>query len=181
MRMASRYGHAWVSQYGPLPDGIAAAEWRGTLAGLSAAQLREGFEADAVRGSDWPPSSARFRALCLGIPMIASVRAEIDAQIRQSRHAPIVNMCRFSRGVWSRMDIYGYRNAAMKGAERIFNEAYERTREFVMEGGTLPVEPAALIEKEKPEFKPASPEVVAAHLAKLSAILRVEPEGGAAV
>lgn len=165
--MGSRYGHAWASQYGDKPDGIAAAEWRGTLAGLTGAQLREGFEADALRGNDWPPSSARFRSLCLGIPIIATVRAEIDGYMRQGRHAPIVNMCRFSRGVLARMDVYGYRNADVKRAERIFSEAYQRTREFVMEGGTLPVEPAGLISHAPPEFKPAPPEVVAEHIARM--------------
>lgn len=174
MRMASRYGHAWVSQYGPLPDGIAAAEWRGTLAGLDASQLRVGFEADALRGSDWPPSSTRFRALCFGIPTMATVRAEIDARCRQSRLDMVAEMSRFSRGVWARMDTYGYRNAASKFADRIFDEAYQRTREFVMLGGELPPDPVALIAKEKPEFKPAPPEVVAEHVAHMKKVLRMD-------
>jgi hypothetical protein len=181
MRMASRYGHAWVSQYGPMPDGIAAAEWRGTLGGLTAAQLREGFEADAIRGDDWPPSSAKFRALCLGIPSIASVRSEVSDSLTYrkplggSGAVPIIS--RFARGVLSRLDTYAYRNAMGRAADRIFDEAFQRTREFVMEGGTLPVEPAALIEEQKPEFKPASPEVAAEHIARMAEILRVTPCG----
>lgn len=64
--MACRYGHRWSSQFGDEPDGLIAAEWRDTLAGLSLQQIRQGLDADAQRGSDWPPSSAYFRALCLG-------------------------------------------------------------------------------------------------------------------
>ena len=181
MRMASRYGHAWVSQYGPLPDGIAAAEWRGTLAGLSASQLREGFEADVLRADNWPPSSTKFKSMCFGIPSQASVRAEVADYLTYrpalagSNARPIIS--RFARGVLARLDSYAYRNATGKTADRLFEEAFQRTREFVMEGGTLPVEPVALIEQKKPEFKPASPEHVAAHVAKLRELLHVGDDG----
>jgi hypothetical protein len=173
MHMASRYGHAWVSQYGPLPDGIAAAEWRETLAGLTSAQLREGFDADRSRGAEWPPSSTRFRALCLGIPTIASVRSEINS--RERSHVD-VNVSRFARGVWSRMDSYGYRNGTGKQQERILADAYDLTREFVMDGGTLPVDPVALVEAPKrAEFVPAPPEVAKSHLDKIAELLKTEP------
>jgi hypothetical protein len=181
MRMASRYGHAWVSQYGPLPDGIAAAEWRGTLAGLDAAQLREGFEADVLRADSWPPSSTKFKAMCFGIPTQATVRAEVADYLSYRpplggpNERPMVS--RFARGILARLDSYAYRTATGKTADRIFEDAYQCTREFVMEGGTLPVAPVALIGKEKSEFKPAPPEVVAEHLAKMAAILRIHPEG----
>lgn len=181
MRMASRYGHAWVSQYGPLPDGIAAAEWRGTLSNVTAAQLRKGFEVDAARGSDWPPSSPRFLAMCFGIPTVAIVRAEVQDRLSyrpalgEKRTPPVIS--RFSRGVIDRLDTYAYRNATGKAADRIFDEAFQRTREFVMEGGELPSNPVAYIEKHKPEPKPADPKVVAEHLASLREILRdPEPE-----
>lgn len=181
MRMASRYGNAWVSNFGAQPNGIAAAEWRGTLAGITPEQLREGFEADVLRADNWPPSSAKFKAMCLGIPSIASIRAEVVDYLTYRNPfgaqgaRPIIS--RFARGVLSRLDTYAYRNASGKVADRIFEEAFQRTREFVMEGGTLPVNPVALIEKTEPEHKPASPEVVSEHLAKMAEILRVEPEG----
>lgn len=175
MRMASRYGHAWVSNFGAQPNGIAAAEWRGTLAGITPAQLREGFEADVLRADNWPPSSAKFKAMCYGIPSVASVRAEIvdylayRKPLNGSSSRPL--MSRFARGVLARLDSYAYRNAAGKAADRIFEEAFQRTREFVMEGGTLPVDPVALIEEKTPEHKPVPPEVVAEHLAKVGKIL----------
>lgn len=181
--MASRYGNAWVSNFGAQPNGIAAAEWRGTLAGVTPEQLREGFEADVLRADNWPPSSAKFKAMCLGIPSIASIRAEVVDYLTYRKPfdgpdaRPIIS--RFARGVLSRLDTYSYRNASGKLADRIFEEAFQRTREFVMEGGTLPVNPLALIEKTEPEHKPASPEVVAEHLAKIAETLRVSPEGEA--
>jgi hypothetical protein len=173
MRMASRYGHAWVSQYGPMPDGIAAAEWRETLAGLTATQVREGFQADALRGDNWPPSSPAFRVMCMGIPSSPSVRAEVDECFSSRGDRPIVS--RFTRGVLSRINGYNYRNASGKDQSRLFAEAYERTREFVMEGGILPVEPVALIERSAPDFKPAAPEVAKAHLDRIADLLKTEP------
>jgi len=65
-QMQGRYGHRWASQMGDYPEGIASAEWSTQLAGLTVQQIREGIEADAFRGDDWPPSSTHFRAMCLG-------------------------------------------------------------------------------------------------------------------
>lgn len=173
MRMASRYGHAWVSQYGAAPDGIAAAEWRETLAGLTAAQLREGFDADRSRGSEWPTSSTRFRALCLGIPSLASVRADIE---HREQHRTDVAVSRFARGVWSRINVYAYRNGSGREQERILLDAYELTREFVMDGGALPVNPVGFIESPKPAQRvPASPEVAKVHLDRIAELLKTEP------
>lgn len=61
----ARYGHRWTSQFGERPVGAASAEWADTLASLTHAQLTHGFSVDALRGEDWPPSSTRFRAMCL--------------------------------------------------------------------------------------------------------------------
>jgi len=62
--MIARYGHRWTSQFGDRPIGAAAAEWAQTLARLDNAAITAGFAADADRGDDWPPSSAKFRAMC---------------------------------------------------------------------------------------------------------------------
>lgn len=177
MRMASRYGHTWVSQFGASPGGIAAVEWRETLAGLTPAQIREGFDADAVRGDDWPPSSPRFRALCMGIPTLGSVRAEIRDMLNWSGRGQGSVVSRFARGVWSRINVYSYRSADGKLAERMLREAYELTRESVMEGGTLPVEPVAMVEHKPDDTprRPADPEVVREHIARMKELLKTEP------
>ena len=165
LRMAARYGHAWVSQYGPAPDGPVGAEWRETLGALTREQIDEGFRTDATRGADWPPSSAAFRRRCLGIPTLAKVRHEL----RPGNPTP----SRFARGVWQRIDGWTYQRAEAEKADRMVREAYELTCEAVMRGEPLPVEPVAEIEHQQPERKPAAtPEQMAAHLARIEAELK---------
>ncbi len=165
LRMAARYGHAWVSQYGPAPDGPVGAEWRETLGALTRDQIDEGFRTDAARGADWPPSSAAFRRGCLGIPTLAKVRHEL----RPGNPTP----SRFARGVWQRIDGWTYQRAEAEKADRLVREAYELTCEAVMRGEPLPVEPVAELEQQQPERKPpATPEQVAAHLAPIEAELK---------
>ena len=73
------------------------------------------------------------------------------------------------------MDVYGYRNGSASIADRILREAYERTCEFVMEGGTLPVAPSGLIDHVKDQPKPADPAVAKAHMDKIAELLKTEP------
>lgn len=163
MRMASRYGHAWVSQYGASPAGIAAAEWRGTLAGMTVEQIRAGFAADAKRGEEWPPSSTRFRAMCLGIPTLA----DVSLAFRQKDYsAPFVRL------VYQFLDTYRFKNSPWDKADKLLRDAYGIARDHIIAGGDLPAEPVAFIERAaKPEAKPAAPEVVAEHLAKVAEML----------
>lgn len=180
MRMASRYGHAWVSQYGPLPDGIAAAEWRDTLAGVSREQMRDGFAEDSLRASDWPPTSTRFRAMCLDIPTIAEVRFDISKLVRATNHhannSSELQISRFARLVWSYLDTYAFRHETDKRADRMLREAYELASAYVMDGGELPMEPVALIAApEQKPHQPADPAVGRAHMDKIAEILRTDP------
>lgn len=66
-RMAGRYGALWANSHGDRPGKMDMAEWGGAIDSLTESQIREGFEADGFRGSDFPPSSTHFRAMCLGI------------------------------------------------------------------------------------------------------------------
>lgn len=179
MRMASRYGHAWVSQYGPIPDGIAAAEWRSTLAGLTGTQLGAGFAADRARGSEWPPSSTSFLAMCRDIPTLAKVNSEVTKLLTQRKWLgggrEAVEVSRFARLVWQKLNVYAFRNAPTKQADRMLEDAYGLAREHVIQGGELPDEPVALIENITPVHTPAPPEVAAEHIAKLAELLKTEP------
>ena len=178
MRMASRYGHTWVSQYGASPAGIAAAEWRSTLAGLTADDLKTGFRADTLRGSEWPPSSTSFLAMCRDIPTLAKVNSEVTKLLMQRKwtgNREIVEVSRFSRLVWMKLDVYGFRNAQAKQADRMLKDAYGLACEHVIAGGELPETPVALIEKKVTPIKPARPEVVKEHLDRMRDILR-EPD-----
>ncbi len=66
-RMAGRYGALWANSHGDRPGKVDMGEWGEAVGALSENQIREGFEADGFRGSDFPPSSTHFRAMCLGI------------------------------------------------------------------------------------------------------------------
>lgn len=154
--MAEIYGHRWTTSYGDdaNPDG-AAGTWAKGLAGISPAQLADGLKACIASSDPWPPTLPEFRAMCLGIPSLLSVRAEIAG--RDVERTP------FAVLVWQRLDAYQHRMASARDAGRMVQEAYDDAREFVMRGGSLPIV-AAAIEEEAKEFKPVSDEVAAQHL-----------------
>lgn len=160
LRMAARYGHAWVSQYGAAPDGAVAAEWRETLGALTQQQLDAGFRADSERAADWPPSSAAFRRDCLEVPSLAQVRAECRPG------CPAIS--RFTRGVMARVDSFALRQSTIERGDRMLAEAYELTVAAVMRGEPLPEEPVAVLahEVQRRDYH-YSPEVAAQHLADL--------------
>src|SRR5699024_3823435 len=65
-RMAGRYGALWTNSHGEAPGKVDMVEWGEAVDALSERHIREGFEADGFRGSDFPPSSTHFRSMCLG-------------------------------------------------------------------------------------------------------------------
>lgn len=165
LRMAARYGHAWVSQYGASPDRFAGAEWRMTLAGLTDEQIRAGFDNDRARGGDWPPSSTGFRAMCFGVPSFESMAVQITKKVGE--------WTPFARLVWHNLDTYQFSRVDTATANRLLRAAYEVTREHVMRGGALP-EPSPAIEAPKAKaHKPASDEVARAAIEKIAAQISV--------
>ena len=133
--MASRYGHAWVSQYGPQPQGFAGAEWRETLCGLTPDQIRDGFDGDVLRGDAWPPSSTMFRTMCLSIPILAVVGLQI-------RKGEVTSG--FARMVRANLDGYRFKQVAAREADRMLADAYNIARESVLGGEKIPDEVLAL-------------------------------------
>lgn len=163
LRMASRYGHSWTSQFGVTPSGFAGAEWSETLAGLSMDDIDLGFSCDVLRGSEWPPSSTSFRAMCLDIPALADIRREINT--REGARSP------FGLMVSQELDRWQYKRAEYDKAEKLLKEAYDAARARVIAGEELPttlvaIEPPA---PEKPA--PADPEVAEAAIRKLKELL----------
>lgn len=160
--MAEIYGHRWTASFGANPDSEGAAgTWAKGLAGITPAQLAYGLKACITSSDPWPPTLPEFRAMCLGIPSLVSVRAEVNGK---GERTP------FGILVWERVDGYQYRQMSAKDAERMLQGAYEDAREFVMRGGELPVISAA-VEHEAKEPEPVTPEQAKANLAKLQAIL----------
>lgn len=144
-RMAAIYGHRWTSSYGDDPAGMVGDTWAAGLVGLTGAQLAKGLEACIASSDPWPPSLPDFRARCVGIPALASVRLDTG------KSDP------FTRLVWQHLDGYRYKQAPSDQSDRLLREAYELAREHVMRGGELP-EVAGEIASEKREPMPASPE-----------------------
>ena len=158
-RMAAVYGHRWTSSYGDDPGGMAGDTWAAGLSGLTGSQLARGLEACVASSDPWPPSLPDFRAACLGIPPLASVRLDTG------KASP------FTRLVWQHLDSYRYKQAPSDQADRLLREAYELAREHVMRGGALPDDPAGELSAEKPTPKPADPERAAAAIDEISSIL----------
>ncbi len=155
LHMTGLYGHKWSSSFGDDPRSVGGKEWALTLAGLTRDQLDAGLAVCRTAGEDWPPSAPAFKARCLGIPTLPSVRLD------RERVTP------FTRLVWSYLDGYAMRHAASDKAERMFRDAYELAREHVMAGGDLPEDSSGAIEHVQPTITPATPEAREAHLERI--------------
>ena len=159
------FGHTFTSQYGTEPSGVAGDTWAAVLAGLSGEQLARGLREVVKLGSDWPPSAPRFRMLCLDIPTLAAVRQEF-------KNADGAHRSPFARKLWQFIDSYQLGRADQDKADRMFRDAYDLTREHVMNGGALDPAPVAALETEKPAApKPATPEKVRRHLEEIDRLL----------
>lgn len=169
VRMAEIYGHRWTSAYGDNPNEGAAQTWAKGLGGIHPRQLADGLRNCLASADPWPPTLPEFRAMCLSIPTLAAVKLEI----RATEHS------QFTRAVWANIDTYRYRQSSAEVSDRMLRDAYDLTREQVMRGQPLP-EPSMAIEQEKREFKPASPDVVAAAKAAIAETLGVDRKSAAA-
>lgn len=145
--MAARYGHAWASQYGEEPNGLAGRAWSDDLHGLTRAQLDTGIAACSREAKDFPPNPGQFRAMCFGIPPFAQVSHELLTKLNAVRSP-------FSRLVWRYLDGYAHRHAPAKEAERLRRTAYDLAMQHVMRGEPW-LEPVAGEIEHKPEPKPA--------------------------
>lgn len=167
VRMATMFGHSWVSQYGAEPAGLAGDTWGTVLAGLTGEQIAQGMRETLASGSDWPPSAPRFRAMCIGAPSLA-VTAHA---MRTGATDP------FTRQAWTYiLDPHGFRLADAERQDRLIRDAHELAVRFVMEGGELPEEPVASIGHEPaPPHIPASPEFARERLAAIQRQLEGAP------
>jgi len=171
-QMTAIYGHRWTSAHGTDAATGSGQVWGEGLLGLTKGQiLRVGVGAcrDGHGPADgWPPTLPQFRELCLGLPTIAEVRAEL-AQ-RDGQRTP------FGLLVSRKMtDPWAYRQADARTAERMLGEAYAAARAHVLAGGELPVVLPALADDTDREPAPATPEVAAAALAAVREMLAAEP------
>ena len=152
------------------PHGTAGDTWAKGLTGLSAGQLAHGLEACITRNDVWPPTLPEFRALCMDVPTLAQVKADLLG--KAAERAP------FTLLVWRYIDGHAFRRADQRTADRMLSDAYEVAREQAMRGVPLPQQPAALVEQEQPELIPATPETAQAHFDEIRELLgaKTEPE-----
>lgn len=167
-RMTALYGHAWTNVHGLSPqardqDGLtmSGSTWAGALAGLTGKQIGEGVKACIATGGEFPPNAPRFRALCLNIPSLEAVRAELQGG----------EPSQFTRAVWVKLDMYRFRQASFEQADKLLAGTYRLVRDAVMQGEPLPVAPAAVIVHEARTATPATPEQCAAHIARIRDLL----------
>lgn len=158
--MGGLFGHAWASQYGEAPDGVAGDTWAAALADVTPERLAVGLRATLWLGKEFPPNAPRFLALCFGVPTFAAVRYEL-----RNGEVPRTG---FGILCWRFVDAYALRRADQREADRIVRDAYELASAHVMAGGELPEVPA-LLAKPEPECRvAASPETVARVLGELA-------------
>ena len=174
VRMRHIYGERWTRSYGDDPAHGAGLTWAQGLAGLSGDELACGLNRCVSSAEPWPPTLPEFRALCLDIPTLGQLRADIVG--RKTRFAVLA---------WSFVDAYAYRVADKRAEDRMIREAYERAREHVMRGGALPpVLPAIAAPSDKPDPSRMNPERAREVREQLDAKLRasepaereIEPE-----
>ena len=159
LRMAEIYGHRWSSSFGDDPDGSAGETWAKGLAGVSAPQLAAGLSACIASADPWPPTLPDFRARCLGIPSLAHVKLLLRDEAAEK--PPFMAL------IFQGLDLYNWRQADQRLADRMLSYAYDVAREHVMLGGALPVPRTAIESPEKRKPVPASPEVAERHMANI--------------
>lgn len=147
---------------------IYADTWAKGLAGLSGEQLATGLEACLTRAGDWFPEIQEFRELCLGIPTLQQVRADM-ARTNEER-APFTVM------VGRNLDGYRYRMVDAKESDRMLRDAYAEARDAVMRGEPLPIR-LPKIEQDEETPKPRSPEFARARMAEIAAELGLPNRG----
>lgn len=184
-RMVAIYGYRWTSAYGEAAeDGsglatLAADTWARGLAGIDERAIGAGLDACIASADPWPPTLPAFRAACLRIPTLHSIRAELRATARaDGLPSPFLHL------VMLGVDTHRLRTASADAGDRLVREAYEAAREHVMRGGALPEAPAALIKAQDEPRTPASPETAAAELDRIAAMFGTgdtDPRSEAAV
>lgn len=177
MRMTAMFGHIWASAYGVAPTDdagdltLAGDTWARALAGMTSAQLGAGLNACLVAGLEFAPSAPRFRAMCLGIPSLGAVRAELRPGAGQGPQNAHAAPSPFARAIWCQLDAFRYRQASADQADKLLRDAYEVICERTMRGVPLPDPPAAGIEQEALKPTPATEEQARRQMANIQELL----------
>ena len=155
LRMVEMFGHRWTTSFGDNPRKLAGETWAMGLAGLTPDQIAAGISACMASADPWPPTLPEFRAMCLQIPSMATVRSDLVRT--NAERLP------FTRLVWQKLDTWAFSRLDTERADRLLREAYADAREAVMRGHPMPEAPVEL-EAPKDAPKKASPDVAARYI-----------------
>jgi hypothetical protein len=192
-KMTSIYGHRWVSAFGDSPEygndaktpgafTDAGKVWSQGLIGITGQQMALGLRRALMSAEPFPPNLPEFRAMCLGIPTLATVQL-----VLAKPHDQPEDVQAFCRLVWRFIDTYRFARAGVGQASSTVKDAYQIAREYRMALGPLPPPPVALlpeVAEERPltkaeiEARDAARDAAAReHIARCQEMLRIsEPE-----
>lgn len=146
-QMSAIYFARWTGPIGSTADTAEMRAWAADMGTLTMAQIDAGL-AECRRATDeWPPTPAKFKSWCLGIPPFATVKRETLG--------PAADRSQFTRAVWARVDHYQHRIASVRDGDRMLEAAYNEVRDAVMRGEPLPNIAGVLEHDESQKPKPA--------------------------
>jgi hypothetical protein len=174
--MNGAFPHKWTSALGDLPvndDGSltrTGAIWQRGLTGIDDVMLRRGFEECVLRADEWPPSLPGFRAMAMGVPSLAAVKADLRGTTLPHERA------QFTRLVWQYLDHYRMARSDSETSERLLREAYELAVDYILHGGPMPEASKALTPAPPQPRTPAKPETVEKCMAIMHRALGIPTE-----
>jgi len=124
IKMTEMYGHRWTANFGVLADPNHS--WASVLKGLNGTQIANGLNALVEKPDefDWPPPANVFRAMCLQVPGMPSIKdAWTEALIGVYSHEGV----RVAAEATSTFDL----RVAKQGDKALF-QRFERNYAIVM-------------------------------------------------
>lgn len=124
IKMSEMYGHRWTANFGVLADPNHS--WASVLKGLTGTQIANGLNALVEKPDeyDWPPPANVFRAMCLQVPGMPSIKdAWVEALIGVYSHDGV----RVAAEATSTFDL----RSAKQGDKALF-QRFERNYAIVM-------------------------------------------------
>lgn len=161
--MTSAFGHRWTSAHGDNFAETSGRIWALELAGIGQRGLQRGLE-QAVR-CEWPPVLAEFKAMCLGVLPLATVKLQREGKA-SDQHPFTILVGRF-------IAYHEWRMADPTRQERMLQQAWDQAREHLLAGGKMPEYTPASQQLTAEDERPAPPPIMVT-AAEAMAMIRQE-------